>query len=75
MPDNAFNEAVNGRFRAECLNAHRFLTLADAREKAADWRKYYNEDRPHGAIGNLPPAAFMTAGSATNPLPERARKL
>jgi transposase InsO family protein len=31
--DNAFIEAFNGRFRAEYLNAHRFLTLADAREK------------------------------------------
>jgi putative transposase len=28
--DNAYIEAVNGRFRAECLNAHWFLTLADA---------------------------------------------
>jgi putative transposase len=31
--DNAFIEAFNGRFRAECLNAHWFLSLADAREK------------------------------------------
>lgn len=30
--DNAFIEAFNGRFRAECLNAHWFLSLADARE-------------------------------------------
>ena len=40
--DNAFIEAFNGRLRAECLNAHWFLTLADAREKLEDWRKYYN---------------------------------
>ena len=33
--DNAYIEAFNGRFRAECLNAHWFLNLADAREK---WR-------------------------------------
>lgn len=31
--DNAFIEAFNGRFRAECLNAHWFLTLADARKR------------------------------------------
>ena len=37
--DNAFIEAFNGRFRAECLNTHWFLTLADAREKLEDWRK------------------------------------
>ena len=31
--DNAFIEAFNGRFRAECLNQHWFMTLADAAEK------------------------------------------
>jgi putative transposase len=35
--DNAFIEAFNGRFRAECLNAHWFLTLADAAEKLEAW--------------------------------------
>lgn len=34
--DNAFIEAFNGRFRAECLNAHWFLTLDDARAKLED---------------------------------------
>jgi putative transposase len=55
--DNAFIEAFNGRFREECLNAHWFLTLADAQEKVENWRRYYNEERPHGAIGNKPTAA------------------
>jgi len=32
-PDNAYIEAFNGRFRAECLNAHCFLTLDEARQK------------------------------------------
>ena len=40
--DNAFIEAFNGRFRAECLNQHWFLSLADAAEKMEDWRRYYN---------------------------------
>ena len=65
--DNAFIEAFNGRLRAECLNAHWFLTLADAREKLEDWRKYYNEDRPHGAIGNKPPVSLMTSRRRIQP--------
>ena len=73
--DNAFIEAFNGRFRAECLNTHWFLTLADAREKMEDWRGYYNENQPHGAIGNVPPAALMNAGGDTSPPSERSRKL
>ena len=53
--DNAFIEAFNGRFRAECLNAHWFMSLADAQKKLEDWRKHYNEERPHGAIGQKTP--------------------
>jgi putative transposase len=45
--DNAFIEAFNGRFRVECLNAHWFLSLADAREKMEDWRKYYKRASQH----------------------------
>jgi putative transposase len=67
--DNAFIEAFNGRFRAECLNTHWFLTLADAREKLEGWRRYYNEDRPHGAIGNKPPISLVNPGGAPSPSP------
>jgi putative transposase len=31
--------------RSECLNAHWFMSLADAREKLETWRRHYNEDR------------------------------
>jgi putative transposase len=66
--DNAFIEAFNGRFRAECLNAHWFLTLDDARSKMEDWRKYYNEVRPHGAIGNKPPITLQNyEGAPSSP--------
>ena len=44
--DNAFIEAFNGRLRTECLNAHWFLSLEDAREKLEDWRRYYNRNGP-----------------------------
>ena len=65
--DNAFIEAFNGRLRAECLNAHWFLTLADARKKLEDWRKDYNEVRPHGAIGNQPPVSLHVSRRRTQP--------
>jgi putative transposase len=65
--DNAFIEAFNGRLRAECLNAHWFMTLADAAEKLEDWRRYYNEVRPHGAIGHKPPISLMNEDDATSP--------
>jgi Integrase core domain len=39
-------------FRAERLNAHWFMSLDDARRKCEAWRRDYNEERPHSAIGN-----------------------
>ncbi|MET4607052.1 transposase InsO family protein [Bradyrhizobium sp. JR4.1] len=33
-------QAFNGRFRAECLNDHWLLFLADAKHKVEDWRRY-----------------------------------
>ena len=67
--DNAFIEAFNGRFRSECLNAHWFLTLADAREKMEDWLRYYNEVRPHGAIGHKTPISLQNTGGAASQPP------
>src|SRR3546814_10055044 len=63
--DNAYIEAFNGRFRAECLNTHWFLTFADARETFEEWRRYYNEDRPHGSIGHKPPITPVKARKST----------
>jgi len=57
--DNAFIEAFNGRLREECLNENWFLSLEDAREKVEIWRQEYNNERPHGALGNLSPAEFV----------------
>ena len=66
--DNAFIEAFNGRFRVECLNQHWFMSLEDARQKMEAWRNYYNEERPHGAIGQkapiTQPAIMMKPGNS-----------
>ncbi len=55
---NAFIESFNSRFRDECLNEEVFLDLEDARKKIERWRRYYNEKRPHTAIGNKTPKQF-----------------
>ena len=51
-------ESFNGRLRQECLSAHWFLSLADARRKINEWREYYNEVRPHSALQWATPAEF-----------------
>lgn len=56
--DNAFVESFNGTFRDECLNAHWFESISDARAVVESWRVEYNESRPHRALGEVPPAEF-----------------
>jgi putative transposase len=65
--DNAFIEAFNGRFRVECLAAHWFLSLADAQKKMEGWCRYYNEERPHGAIGQKGPITMLSRGGLGSP--------
>lgn len=64
--DNAYVESFNGRLREECLNAHWFLSLDDARDKIEAWRRFYNESRPHTALGGQTPNEFaLSAGLRT----------
>ena len=61
--DNAFVESFNGKFREECLNAHWFESVEDAKEKIDAWRWDYNEHRPHRSLEGLTPREFaMKAG-------------
>lgn len=59
--DNGLIEAFNGRLRAECLNENWFLSLDDAEQKVEAWRRHYNEDRPHSALGSLAPEEFAAS--------------
>ena len=68
---NAYIESFNGKFRDECLNDHYFSNLAHARALIADWRRDYNEARPHSSLGRMPPAEFaarhrLRAGDGAN---------
>jgi len=50
--DNAYAETFSASIRLECVGRHWFLDLDDARAKVEEWRRKYNEVRPHGAIGD-----------------------
>jgi len=56
--ENAYIESFNGRLRDECLNAELFLTLDDAKDKLAEWKRDYNKVRPHTSLGDIPPSEF-----------------
>ena len=58
-PDqNAFTEHFNRSYRTEVLNSWLFTSLDEVREITHQWLQSYNEERPHDALGNLPPAVF-----------------
>jgi putative transposase len=65
--DNAFIESFHGKFRAECLNARWFLSLDDPQRKCEAWRRDYNEERPHSAIGNKPPIDLVNRSMVLGP--------
>jgi putative transposase len=67
--NNGFIEAFNSKLRSECLNAHWFMNLSDAVEKLDDWRRHYNDNRRHSAIGYNVPSALHFPGGFTSPLP------
>ena len=64
---NAVCESFNGRMRDECLNSHWWRTIDEARQGIEEYRRDYNEARPHSALKNLTPAEFAAArGGAVN---------
>jgi putative transposase len=66
---NPFAESFNSRFRDECLNAELFLSLFEAKIVIEDWRREYNEFRPHSSLGYKTPAEVGACQRANMPLP------
>jgi putative transposase len=58
---NAYGESFNGRLRDECLNTELFRDEIEGQVVAEDWRRYYNEERPHSSLGYATPAEFHAA--------------
>ena len=69
--ENAYCESFNGKLRDECLNAHWFVTLADAQRAIEHWRTEYNEVRPHSSLARRTPSEFARALQEENTSPQR----
>ena len=65
---NGNNESFNGKFRDECLSMEWFRNRIDAKITIEQFRRQYNEVRPHSSLGNLTPAEFkQQLSTTTNP--------
>jgi putative transposase len=57
---NGHNESFNSVFRDGCLDRWLFESVQEAREAAEWWLREYNEERPHGSLNGMTPAAFSS---------------
>ena len=54
--DNVFIERLWRSLKYECVYLRDFQVGSEAREEIGSWMTYYNEDRPHSALGDRTPA-------------------
>ena len=69
--ENGYCESFNSKLRDELLDGEIFYTLEEARVIIENWRRCYNEIRPHSSLGYRPPAprVLMPARPAAQPEP------
>jgi len=56
--DNAMAEAFVGTFKAELVDGRRFGGFEQAEHETLRWIGFYNQDRLHEELGDLPPVEF-----------------
>lgn len=58
---NGTIESFNSIVRSECLELRSVDSIGEARKIVEDWREDYNNDRPHGSLGDATPVEFAAA--------------
>ena len=54
--ENGYVESFNGKLRDELLDREVFYTLKEVEVEVEQWRREYNQIRPHSSLGYRPPA-------------------
>ena len=63
--ENGYIESFNGKLRDELLNREIFTTLEEAKVLIEQWRREYNQVRPHSSLGYRPPAPEAIISAVT----------
>ena len=61
--ENGFVESFNGRLRDECLSTEVFFDIADAQLKLEQWRRDFNQSRPHSSLDDRTPTEFAAVAA------------
>ncbi len=56
--ENGHVESFHGKFRDGCLNREVFGNLLEAQVMVEEWRRQYNEERPHSSLGYQTPREY-----------------
>ena len=57
-------ERFFGSLKEECVGQHVFHDFAQARQAVQAWIRWYNDDRPHQALGYRSPREFRAGEAA-----------
>lgn len=57
--ENGYCERFNGSLSDEVLNREIFYTIKEAKVMIEQWRREYNQVRPHSSLGYKPPAPVV----------------
>jgi transposase InsO family protein len=72
--ENGYAESFNSKLRDEFLEREEFASLLEARVLSQEWKREYNEVRPHSALGYRTPVEFgQTCPGADSAKPTPAR--
>jgi putative transposase len=71
---NGTCESFNGKFCDECLSIEWFRSREEARVLIEQWRRHYNEDRPHSSLANMTPSEYATKLTAGEIAPRKRRR-
>jgi putative transposase len=66
---NGYIERKNGSMRREVLDAYMFTTLNETRELLSDWRRDYNNERPHASLNYLSPINYAKVRNSKQQMP------
>ena len=69
---NGTAESFNGKFRDECLSLEWFRSRVEAKVVIENWRRHFNEVRPHSSLGYLTPATFAAKVGINDVAPVQA---
>jgi putative transposase len=67
--DNIFVERLWRTLKYECVYLHAWETGSQARDGVRKWMNFYNQKRPHTALGGKPPAVIYWQRIEQNQLP------